>query len=494
MATVQIRLSSGVWEYDDQEPLGKAGGFGEVFRGVGEGFDVAVKRLKLNAEQAAHRELGIARKLQERSLEYVVPCIEASQDADSNRYYLVMPICEYSLQDMLDEHQGVLDADTINNVVNSIIRGLLEVGDLVHRDLKPANILFHEGKWKIADFGIAKFVEDSTSLETLRGSLTPAYAAPEQWKNERPTSATDVYALGCIIHTLYTGRPPFTGEDIREKHLSEPPETLDCSPKIAAFVSHMLRKPPGARPTLERCARVLAEIARDSNPSDGIFSGLDDASVEVAKKQMHEEAERLQRETEREQRQMLFDDGVNDLQKIRKRFFNGVASQSEDAKVISPEKMIFGMGEIRIIDVQQNLKERFAGVPNDDHEVDILGLSEISVNCKQTSFGMYKWSAALLLMDLNNGDGLRWYEVAFWETMGRKRHEYAPFSLVDDLNEIRRAMGNGLHIYSVAYGPSPIDGENEDAFVKRWVGLLSQAAVGKLQRPTGMPIRSFVQE
>ncbi|MDM3788590.1 protein kinase, partial [Proteus mirabilis] len=77
-----------------------------------------------------------------------------------------------------------------------------EVGDIVHRDLKPGNILRHEERWKIADFGIAKFVEDSTSLETLREALTPSYAAPEQWLGQRPTSATDIYALGCIIHAL----------------------------------------------------------------------------------------------------------------------------------------------------------------------------------------------------------------------------------------------------------------------------------------------------
>jgi len=59
----------------------------------------------------------------------------------------------------------------------------------------------HESVWKIADFGIAKFVEDSTSLETLRNSLTPAYAAPEQWQLQRPTSATDIYSVG-VLRTL----------------------------------------------------------------------------------------------------------------------------------------------------------------------------------------------------------------------------------------------------------------------------------------------------
>ena len=57
--TVQtIRLRNGEWEYDDADPLGPAGGFGEVFRGRGKDADVAVKRLNINAAQAAHRELA----------------------------------------------------------------------------------------------------------------------------------------------------------------------------------------------------------------------------------------------------------------------------------------------------------------------------------------------------------------------------------------------------------------------------------------------------
>src|SRR5512145_1867623 len=93
-----------------------------------------------------------------------------------------------------------------------IIRGLQEVQDLVHRDLKPDNILFHQGKWKIADFGIAKFVADATSDKTLKGWMSVHYAAPEQWRSERATNATDIYALGCIGYCLICGTPPFTSD------------------------------------------------------------------------------------------------------------------------------------------------------------------------------------------------------------------------------------------------------------------------------------------
>ena len=65
-------------------------------------------------------------------------------------------------------NKGNFSAIESIEILLTILTGLAEVGDITHRDLKPSNILLHESKWKIADFGIAKFVEDSTSLETLR--------------------------------------------------------------------------------------------------------------------------------------------------------------------------------------------------------------------------------------------------------------------------------------------------------------------------------------
>src|SRR5262249_34522344 len=162
-----------------------------------------------------------------------------------------MPICSHSLQEEIDASNVGLDLQAALLAIRSILSGLLQIKEITHRDLKPSNILYHEGRWKIADFGIAKFVEDSTSLETLRESLTPAYAAPEQWLNERPTSVTDVYALGCIAHAVCDGRPPFQGDvdGLRHKHLWEIPRAVEnLPPRLSAFVAHMLRKPPASRP------------------------------------------------------------------------------------------------------------------------------------------------------------------------------------------------------------------------------------------------------
>jgi len=87
---------------------------------------------------------------------------------------------------------------------------------VVHRDLKPSNILVDEnGRVKLLDFGIARFVEsegiDASATLTREGArvLTPEYAAPEQIRGERSTTATDVYAMGVILFELLAGRHPY---------------------------------------------------------------------------------------------------------------------------------------------------------------------------------------------------------------------------------------------------------------------------------------------
>jgi len=185
--------------------------------------------------------------------------------------YLVMehvdgvPIDRYVTDSGLDVTARLELFLTICRAVSHAHRNLV-----VHRDIKPANILVtKDGTPKLLDFGIAKLLgpDDSDSVAmTLTGMrlLTPDYAAPEQIRGERITTATDVYALGILLFELLTGRRPFTlaGKNARDiEHTvcdTDPPRPGSIVPldhDLDVIVSAALEKDPARRyPSVEALA------------------------------------------------------------------------------------------------------------------------------------------------------------------------------------------------------------------------------------------------
>jgi serine/threonine-protein kinase len=102
---------------------------------------------------------------------------------------------------------------------------------VVHLDLKPSNILVHqaEGTVKLLDFGTSKLIQPD-SLLTTTVMATPAYASPEQLRNEAVTTSCDVYALGAILFELLSGRRPNQDSSVAimiERSIKElPPEPI----------------------------------------------------------------------------------------------------------------------------------------------------------------------------------------------------------------------------------------------------------------------------
>jgi len=133
---------------------------------------------------------------------------------------------------------------------------------VVHRDLKPGNILVTpDGTPKLLDFGIAKLLgaeADDSAAATLTGMrlLTPDYAAPEQVRGDRITTATDVYALGALLFELLTGSRPFalgsrSARDIERIICdTEPPRPgsrASLDPDLDVIVLTALQKDPARR-------------------------------------------------------------------------------------------------------------------------------------------------------------------------------------------------------------------------------------------------------
>jgi serine/threonine protein kinase len=140
-----------------------------------------------------------------------------------------------------------------------IVRGLIHASKvqpvMVHRDLKPDNILIAQGDIaKLTDFGLAKVIKKVAPLpQGQYAAGTPLYMSPEQWQGQPVDWRTDLYAVGCILYEMLTGKPPFSMAtnlvELRRLHLEEPPPNLPESlpAELNQLVKCCLAKAPADR-------------------------------------------------------------------------------------------------------------------------------------------------------------------------------------------------------------------------------------------------------
>jgi len=144
-------------------------------------------------------------------------------------------------------HQNPPSLEIIIRDMRQILQGLDVLHSrIVHRDLKPENVLQVGDILKVADFGLAKFVDAATRTLTFKGAGTPIYMAPEIWLMRSATPATDLYALGVIFFEALAGAPPFPPNDIdmlRHQHLYTPaPRIKSINASIPDLVDGVIKK------------------------------------------------------------------------------------------------------------------------------------------------------------------------------------------------------------------------------------------------------------
>jgi eukaryotic-like serine/threonine-protein kinase len=254
--------------YRIEREIGR-GGMATVYRAEpvdGEGT-VAIKVLRpelavaLGAERF-HREVEILGRLRHPG---IVPVLDSGEVG--RLLYLVMPyVPGENLRARLDR-EGPLPLPVALSIVADLTAALdyAHRERIVHRDIKPENVLLDGARTLICDFGLARAI-DRAALEPLSSSGlvigTPAYMSPEQAMGREPIgTASDIYALGCVVFEMLIGEMPFPGltrQAVIARHLMEPPRSMRT-----------------VRPDLPECVEWAVAAALAKSPHDRPASGAE---------------------------------------------------------------------------------------------------------------------------------------------------------------------------------------------------------------------------
>lgn len=267
-----------IWPFELLDKLGE-GGMGVVYRAryVVDNRHVAVKLLPPDVANSTilsrfERELEILKTLRH-------PNIVRSFGGvcEGNQHFYAMELVEGGTLDKLLEERGKFSAEVAIQLALQMASGLAYAHErgVVHRDVKPGNFLLTTaGKLKLSDFGLAT-VEAATKITAAGKTMgTFPYMAPEQIRGRPPVSAqTDLYALGCVIFEMLTGRTPFIGDtpaEVMHKHLDARPPRVsefapDCPMGLESLVRDLLQKEPSDRPAT---AFVVAKRLTDLDGSE----------------------------------------------------------------------------------------------------------------------------------------------------------------------------------------------------------------------------------
>ncbi|TDO29483.1 serine/threonine-protein kinase [Kribbella sp. VKM Ac-2527] len=466
------------------------GGFGQVYL-VNSGEDEAVAKLVPKAP-GADRELLFVNLADVRN---VVPIIDSGEHDDY--WVLIMPRAETSLREYLDSAGGSLDLPDAIEVLKDVCDALADLeGRVVHRDLKPENILRLNGHWCLADFGISRYAEATTAPDTQKFALSPPYAAPERWRSERATAATDIYAVGVLAYEMLAGRRPFPGpavEEYRHQHLhSEPPHLEDTPAAFSALVDECLYKAPEARPGAVNLRARLDRVPQAPH-SPGI-ARLEDANRAEVHRKGGASREQSEARTEAERRAALGDAAQRSFERISSELREAIVSAAPSATSSVSRggswSLRLGHAELRLSSITRHSPDEWGGW--DPPAFDVVSHASLNLRIPTNQYEYEGRSHSLWFGDIQQAGSYAWFETAFMiSPMIPRRGRQNPFAL-DPGEEAAKAVWSGMAEFQTAWPFTPLIVGDLGEFVDRWAGWFADAADGRLNHPGSMPERQPV--
>lgn len=479
---VTVKLEQHAWEVGDE--LG-AGGYGSVREARRDGVERAVAKF-VPIESGAQRELMIGTST---DLPHVVPVLDSGEH--DGMYVLIMPRAEYSLRQYITGN--VLSLKEKISILADIANGLKEIqqADLVHRDLKPENVLYTDGVWKLCDFGIARYQDASTSAATRKHTFTALYASPEQWRNERATPSTDIYAFGVMAYELLEGHLPFqanTVEELREMHLHAAPPDLSIEmPRLQVMIEQCLYKAAGARPTVDWVLQQLAHAA-DAPASPGI-QRLQQVSQHFSALRSRAFAEDEQRKTLLERRKELFQYACQSLDYLRATVQTTIVDNTSFAKTeeryeqtnlgdkIAISSVTLAAARLEFVGPRIVEPERWSG------PFEVIACASIQLLQTSSHNAYFGRSHSLWYCDALHEGQFEWFELAFMDLRNHQR--MVPYAAQPE--EISIAFERVISGTQLAWPLEQLDRADPNEFVDRWIGWFAEASDSKLFRPSTMP-------
>lgn len=462
-----------------------SGGFGRIYEANADDGSPAVIKL-VPKSPGASREL-LFEELS--GLPNIIPILDRGEWKDY--YVIVMPRAEKSLRQHLEASGGKLNFDETMTVLTDVVQGLRAlVAGVVHRDLKPENVLFYKSHWCLTDFGIARYAEATTAPDTHKFSMTPPYAAPEQWRGERATHATDVYALGVMAFELLQGRLPFPGPDFRDQHLHQVPPVINgCPPSFASLANECLFKAQAARPTPANILARLQAIQRPASPAAGRLQAVNKAIVE--KEGAHQALVSAQQSREGARRE-LFNAAGQSFDAIREVLKQRVLEDAPATKVSEARGLTLRLGDgALIIDTVQAAPADCLGAHDYTPPFDVIAYTAISARKPRDRYDYEGRAHSLWYCDAHDEGVYRWYELAFMVSpFIPERGILNPFALPPTDEHAAGAFSPGMHVRQIAWQPLPFDQGNEEQFIERWLTWFAGAVDGSLSLPSHMPEQS----